>query len=394
MTPRPALSPAPDAGRLTLLYTVVFVEIGIAMPFMPVWLNAIGLDARVIGVLLALPIAIRIVATAPLLSLVDRGVGARTLLIAGSLAVGMTYALMPAAAAFGVSALALLIALNAVAGSPLVPSIDYLTLAAVRRSPGLDYARIRLGGSVGFLVSSIAGGALLGAMGERIAVPVLLTVLAFVAAAVAFAAGDVIPRSERRKDIAARPRLPLRLVLTIAAAALIQASYAAIYAFASIYWSTHGIPPAWIGTLWAIGVAAEIVLFALVGRCPASWRTPFRLLALGAGAALLRAFGMAAFGDVLPILPGLQVLHAFTFGATQLGAMAAVSAYAPDGARGRAQGTNSAGAALASASSTLLCGVVYAAAGGPATFLTMVPLALTGLALAALGTRTADPGRG
>src|SRR3954447_18810551 len=36
--------PAPTANsgalRLALLYAVIFVEIGIAMPFMPVWLNA------------------------------------------------------------------------------------------------------------------------------------------------------------------------------------------------------------------------------------------------------------------------------------------------------------------------------------------------------------------
>jgi len=64
--------------------------------------------------------------------------------------------------------------------------------------------------------------------------------------------------------------------------------------------------------------------------------------------------------------------------------MAAVSALAPDGARGRAQGTVSAATALASATSTLACGLVYAQAGGPATFLMMAPLALIGLGLAAL----------
>ena len=45
------------------------------MPFMPLWLNALGLDAVVIGVLLALPIGTRIIATAPLMSLLDRGLG-------------------------------------------------------------------------------------------------------------------------------------------------------------------------------------------------------------------------------------------------------------------------------------------------------------------------------
>ena len=85
----------------------------------------------------------------------------------------------------------------------------------------------------------------------------------------------------------------------------------------------------------------------------------------------------------------LQLLHGFTFGATQLGAMAAVSQFAPDGARGRAQGTFSAANALASATSTLTSGLAYAAGGGMLAFGLMAPLALGGLVLAVLAQRRA-----
>ncbi|WP_244472605.1 MFS transporter [Methylobacterium sp. Leaf89] len=372
-----------------MLYAVVFVEIGIAMPFMPVWLNALGLDAAVIGALLALPIAIRIVATAPLVGLIDRGIAAPRILLAGSLVLAGTYGLMPTGAALGWPVLALLIALNAVAAAPLVPSIDYLTLGAVRRSRRLDYARIRMAGSIGFLLANFAGGAALGAMGERLAVPLLLTVLALIAAGVVAAARIDAPPVPPRHPEAGRPALPRVLWFSIGAAALIQSSHAAIYAFGSIHWSTHGIAPAWIGTLWAIGVASEILLFALVGRLPARWRNPFVLLGLGGGAALLRAFGMAAFGDRLGAVIALQVLHGLTFGATQLGAMAAVSRFAPDGARGRAQGTVSSAGALASASATLMTGAAYQAGGGPLAFVLMAPLAGIGLCLAARAAQAA-----
>ncbi|WP_244479900.1 MFS transporter [Methylobacterium sp. Leaf94] len=372
-----------------MLYAVVFVEIGIAMPFMPVWLNALGLDAAVIGALLALPIAIRIVATAPLVGLIDRGIAAPRILLAGSLVLAGTYGLMPTGAALGWPVLALLIALNAVAAAPLVPSIDYLTLGAVRRSRRLDYARIRMAGSIGFLLANFAGGAALGAMGERLAVPLLLTVLALIAAGVVAAARIDAPPVPPRHPEAGRPALPRVLWFSIGAAALIQSSHAAIYAFGSIHWSTHGIAPAWIGTLWAIGVASEILLFAVVGRLPARWRNPFVLLGLGGGAALLRAFGMAAFGDRLGAVIVLQVLHGLTFGATQLGAMAAVSRFAPDGARGRAQGTVSSAGALASASATLMTGAAYQAGGGPLAFVLMAPLAGLGLCLAARAAQAA-----
>jgi len=377
----------PDAARLTLLYTVVFVEIGIAMPFMPIWLNALGLDAAIIGALLALPIAIRIVATAPLMSLIDRGVTARTLLLLGSLMLALTYGLMPVAAGIGWVVLAGLIALNAVAGAPLVPIIDYMTLAAVRRSRHLDYARVRLGGSLGFLGANLVGGALLGWFGERFAVPLVLTGLALVATTIAAVSRDPAPRQTPPPPGLPKPRLPGVLWFAIAAAATTQASHAAIYAFGSISWSAHGVPNAGVGALWALGVASEIVLFSCVGRLPARWRTPFRLIALGAGAALVRAVGMALAVDRVVLLAGLQLLHGLTFGATQLGAMAAVSRFAPDSARGRAQGTLSACTAFASAGATLVCGLVYGAAGSRLTFLLMAPLAVAGLCLVALGRR-------
>ena len=383
----------PDPVRLGLLYAVVFVEIGIAMPFMPVWLGALGLDAGLIGLLLALPIATKVIATRPLMGLIDRGVRPRTLLVAGSLTLALTYALMPAAAAVAAALLGLLIVANAVAQAPLVPSIDFLTLAAARRSKRIDYARIRLCGSVAFLAANLAGGALLGVLGDRVAVPLLLTGLALAATAVAASGREAGPAVEPSPARGVSPPLPPVLRLSIAAAALIQASHAAIYAFGSLDWARHGVPAPWIGALWATGVAAEIALFAVIGRFPARWRSPFRLLGLGAGAALLRALGLGlADGDLALLLP-LQMLHGLTFGATHLGVMAAVSGFAPEGARGRAQGTVGASTALVSALATLACGAVYRSLGGPATFLMMAPLALAGLGLVAWARRLHEPRR-
>lgn len=376
----------PGALRLSLLYAVVFTEIGIAMPFMPVWLAALGLDAGVIGLLLALPIATRIVATAPLMALIDRGIGARRLIVAGSFGVATTYAAMaPAASAVGWPALAFLTVLNAVAAAPLVPSIDYLTLAAARRVPRLSYARIRMAGSVAFLAANLAGGALLAALGGRLAVPILLTGLALLACLTARL--DRSP-AEPPRPVAAGPSppLPRRLWLCIAAAAAIQASHAAVYGFGSIHWTAHGLGPTAVGALWATGVLAEIALFAAVPALPAAWRGPVPLLAAGGTAGIVRAVGLFLVGDRLGTLVPLQTLHGLTFGATQLGAMEAVSSLSPEGARGRAQGTLSAVNAGISVTATLASGLIYGWAGA-AVFLAMAPLAAGGLVLALASVR-------
>ena len=41
--------------RLALFYAALFVSIGIQLPFFPLWLEAKGLDAGMIGIVLAAP---------------------------------------------------------------------------------------------------------------------------------------------------------------------------------------------------------------------------------------------------------------------------------------------------------------------------------------------------
>ncbi|GJD53165.1 hypothetical protein OPKNFCMD_5936 [Methylobacterium crusticola] len=384
----PAAAPRRAALRLGLLYAVVFAGIGVAMPFLPLWLAELGLEPGLIGALVALPILVRIGATAPLMGLVDRGAGARRLLVAGSLGLALTYGLMPAAAAAGWPLLAALIAVNAVAGAALVPCIDYLSLAAVRRHPGLDYARIRLGGSLGFLAASLGGGWLFGVVGTQGGVTAFLAGLAVLAAGGSAAlGGGEGPEPRRAAAAGTRARTPPALWLAMAAAASVQASHAALYAFGSIHWVGLGLTPGAAGLAWAVGVVAEIAFFAVAGRIPWLHEAPFRLLGLGAGAALARWAGLLlAAGVPAAILP-LQVLHGLTFGATQLGVMGALSRLAPEGGRGAAQGHYAAASALASASATLASGAAYRAGGGPLAFGLMLPLAACGLVLALAASR-------
>src|SRR3954468_17716933 len=48
------------APRLAAYYAALFVVVGVQLPFFPVWLKAKGLDPQAIGVVLAVPMVIRI----------------------------------------------------------------------------------------------------------------------------------------------------------------------------------------------------------------------------------------------------------------------------------------------------------------------------------------------
>ncbi|KMO09936.1 MFS transporter [Methylobacterium indicum] len=381
-----------DGLRLALLYAAVFAGIGVAMPFLPLWLAGLGLGPELIGALVALPILVRIVATAPLVGLIDRGVAPRTLMVAGSLGLAATWALMPPAASLSWPLLAGVIVVNAVAGASLVPCLDYQSLAAVRRRPDLDYARIRLGGSLGFLAATLLGGWLLGVVGTG-GIPNFLAGLELASACGAALLLRRESATAPARRASGRVRLPAALWLAIAAGAAIQASHAAVYAFGSIHWVGLGLSPAETGIAWGVGVVAEVGFFAVAGRIPFLRDAPFRLLGLGAVAALLRWGGLLAAAGLPTLVLPLQALHALTFGATQLGVMAALSRLAPEGGRGAAQGTYAACAALASASATLASGAAYRAGGGSLAFGLMLPVAGLGLAFTLAAARAARSAR-
>jgi MFS transporter, PPP family, 3-phenylpropionic acid transporter len=378
----------PGAG-LGALHAASFGGIGIYVPFFPIWLESRGLPAAWIGLVLALPIVVRIVVTAPLMALADRGPGARRLIAAACLGVALVY--LALLAAREAAAIALLVVVMAVAQAPIVPAADLVTIQAIRRDRRLDYGRVRLWGSIAFLLASIGGGYLLEVLPPDAVIWFLFS-LAVTAMATAWA---VVPDSAPAHAEAdpARPApgaaIPRALWFVIAACACTQASHAALYAFGSIHWRDLGVSSATIGLLWAIGVVAEILVFAFLGRSVGRGSAALGLILIGAGAGVFR-FAALAFDPGLTATFALQALHGLTFGATHLGAMGALAQLAPEGSRGRAQGLMASAHALAMAAATGLSGLLFRAA-GPMVFLAMAPLAGAGFAFALLALRA---GRG
>jgi MFS transporter, PPP family, 3-phenylpropionic acid transporter len=97
-------------------------------------------------------------------------------------------------------------------------------------------------------------------------------------------------------------------------ASLIQASHAVYYGFSVLDWRAKGQNPATIGGLWGLAVMAEIALFAVSARFPQRIGS-LSLLGIGALGAVLR-WGAMDFNPPLVMLPMLQLLHAFSLGAT------------------------------------------------------------------------------
>jgi PPP family 3-phenylpropionic acid transporter len=138
---------------------------------------------------------------------------------------------------------------------------------------------------------------------------------------------------------------------------LVQASHAVYYGFSTLDWTAKGLDGTAIGALWALGVAAEIVLFAFSARLPTAIG-PRALLAIGAAGAVVRWSAMA-FDPPVALLPLLQCLHGLSFGASFLGAVQFLARATPDGEAATVQGDLATIQGVVTAAATGVSGLLY-----------------------------------
>lgn len=402
MVSPPSLALSPAAGlstarRMALFYAASFLLVGIQTPFWPVWLAGRGFGPQDIALIFAAAIWAKVVATPALGVLADRLDRRRAVMLALAAVSLAGYAGLWPVAGFGA-----VLVLNLVAGtaqSALMPLGDAATLAAVREK-NADYGRIRLWGSLTFIVAAAGSGAVLATMppAERGGNAVLALVLG--ASLLLLLACCVVPRTATIWAGAGRRRAVLRLAadrrfwLFTTAAAMLQSSHQLYYGFGTLYWRSLGFSDAVIGALWAEGVVAEIVLFWYGGRLAARLG-PLGLMAVAGGAGIVR-WSLIGIVPGLPAAAALQWLHALTFGAGHLGAMYFMARSVPPAAAASAQSLYSGlSTGIGSGLVMLAAGRLYAAFGGEA-YLFMAGLSVLGLAgvaaLARTAGRSAPPG--
>jgi PPP family 3-phenylpropionic acid transporter len=375
--------------RLGALQAASFVSTGVYLPFFPLWLQSKALPPTVIGIVVAIPILVRIVVSAPLLILADRSFGARRLLLCSHLGQIAGFPLL--LLVDNSIAIVAIVALVAVAQAAVMPGNDLVVTNAVQRQPGLNYGWIRGCGSVAFFLANIGAGYLVGGFGAG-AVIVALTLIPILGISATLSAVPREPPDEQAEGAdrqkAASPSLPKVLWLILIAASLTQGTHGALNAFASIHWSSQGISDSTIGYLWAAGVVAEILVFFLLGQAVGRG-SGVGLILIGSAAAAIR-FTVMALQPGLGLTFILQAMHSLSFGTTHLGTMAALAAFSPPHGRGRAQGVYGSLAALVMTLSTVASGVIYREAGA-AAFAAMAPLGVIGFVLTLLAVRLLPP---
>jgi PPP family 3-phenylpropionic acid transporter len=308
-----------------LFYFWYYAVIGAYTPWVTRWVDSLGHSGYVVGAMLGLWYATRIIAPPAWAALTVRSARPGLWLVAGC-ALGL---LSFAGFTLTRSVVALLSVMT-VFGlfyNAVLPQFEAMTLTALG-SDSHEYGRIRLWGSLGFLLVAGSYGALLDRLGDG-AFPWLCLPLLIAALLAAWPHCNDRPPAHTATVADAghlwkRPGVRRFLLVAL----LSQAGFGTFYVFFTLHLQDHHHDGLAIGILWAAGVLAEIAMFwfapGLIARVGAS-----RLLSICLAIGAIRWAVTALYADSFAILFAAQLTHAFSFAVFQSCCMQMMTQYFP-----------------------------------------------------------------
>lgn len=328
-------------GALSFAY---FASIGLFNPYAPLWFQSLGFSTLAIGTIASLQSWTRVVTPYGWSWLGDHwGHGSRRVDLLRIATAAILVASLGLLVLRDVVAVAVVVALIFMANGAVVPLTEVVVAQRLATQQGLDvgrYGRVRMWGSIGFIVAVTLFGWLLQSTGIAalpgwlVLVFGLLAIAAWrlpqtagTAAVVAPAApGSSVWRVLRRPEVA----------WVFAGIFFTVLAHTSLYVFFSLYLDALGYGKGAVGALWAVSVAVEIAFFWNQGRWFARWSAHTWLFA-AALVTVLRFGAMAALGGSWLLLVLAQSLHAITFAAQHAASISLIDRYFAGPLRGRGQ---------------------------------------------------------
>ena len=196
--------------------------------------------------------------------------------------------------------------------SSTLPLAESLTLAHLATTNG-HYSRIRMWGSLGFIVASVVLGFVIDVSGIKSVLWFLLLVqMTLFALSYTLPDPKLVAHENDHFSIWQVIKHPNVIALLIGCSLMVTA-HGVLYNFYSIYLSQHGYSKGTIGLLWAVGVVCEIGIFMLMPKIMKRYSLK-TILIISLALAVLRFSLIGVAIDHLWLLILAQSLHAATFG--------------------------------------------------------------------------------
>jgi MFS transporter, PPP family, 3-phenylpropionic acid transporter len=338
------LTPASSLAPFGVLAFSYFVGIGLFNVYAPLWFQSLGWSTLAIGAVGSLQAWTRVLAPYAWGWCGDHwqhGARRPTLIrIAGAAVLIAAVGLLWARSYAAVAAIVVLIFL---ANGAIMPLSDATLSQRLATASGMDmgrYGRVRVWGSIGFIVSATGFGALLQFAGIGALPAFVVAVSAAMLVAAWRLPSDTAPAHGAVPAAAAGGVWTVLRRPTVrwffAGVFLTVLAHTSLYFFFSLYMADLGYEKSAIGLLWAVAVAVEIAFFWTQGRWFARWNAQTVLIAAAAATAL-RFGAMASFGGIVAVLVATQMLHALTFAAHHAACIATIDRHFAGRLRGRGQ---------------------------------------------------------
>ena len=322
-------------GSVSFAY---FAYAGLFGTYAPLWFQSLGFSTLAIGVLASVQSATRLFSPYAWGWLADH-TGQRTRLLRVAVALALVFAL----GYFVSPVYGWIVAVTAalfVCTAGVIPISEAALAHLVSRGLTLDagrYGRVRMWGSIGFILAVVGSGVLLEWLGVG-HFPVLTIVLLALLLAAALRlpmVAEAVHGSEAAPGALAMLREPV-VAWFFAGVFFTVLAHTSLYAFFSLYLVSIGYTKSAVGLVWAVGVLAEVAWFWFQGGWLARLSTHAWLL-IAAVVSVVRFGAIAAFGANPVLLVLAQCLHAVTFAAQHSSCIAVINRHFPGRLRGRGQ---------------------------------------------------------
>ena len=320
--------------NFALFFFAYYGDVGVFSPYASLYFADRGLSATQIGILMSLMQVMRIFGPNVWGWVADQSRRRVLVLRLTSVAAALTFCGMFVGQSF-MFFFALMVTVNLFT-SAQGPISEALMLSSMRGDL-THYGRVRLWGSVGFIVLVTLSGYALDWQGIELMPWIALLMLVMVTS-VTFSLHEEPATQHAQPSNSVRELLSRKSVLSFFASTFLMiAAHSSLYVYYSLYLSDMGYSKSVIGLMWSLGVIAEILFFFY--QAPLFRRFGVRKLMLFSLAIAVIRFLMIGWGaQSLAILLVAQVLHAATFGVHHSASVATLQRWfaGPLQARGQA----------------------------------------------------------
>ena len=298
-------------SKLSFSYFAYFSILGLVVPFLSVFLDGRGYNSLEIGEILAIFTATKIVGPTLWAMMADKSGKQLSIIRLGSGLSLLSFSLL-----FWVSGywpITFVLALFSLFWTAILPQLEVMTMASIKRSAKI-YARVRLWGSIGFIILAVIAGEVIEQFSSEAFTYIgwLILLALFISSLLLKQPFKAKSSTQETSSLIAKILLPSFLFFFISGL-LLQVSFGPYYSFFALYLRDMTYPSYAVGLYISLGVVAEIGIFFIAGRLYQLFGVRI-LIAFSLFATAVRWYITGHFAASAYVLIIAQLLHAMSFG--------------------------------------------------------------------------------